>query len=303
MAIVRESFAKECVRQGLYCGVHAHYLIGVGQLRSGIDDGRDGERIGPFRLTQAEWDANRTDAEFEFNFEPQDIVDWRSQCAVFALMTARTQDKLIARLGRNPSALELYLEQWPDPNADQVKTDLHKAFDDTAALVGPAVSAVFDDPAQPAPVVTDPAAPPAGPVNGAINLNSIPAARRPIAQLIITEFGNAGFATLQQAAALANAIAESNLNPDAHAGGIEDSWGLFQLNRHGGLGSGHSPDELRDPTKNTRIVIAEARRFPAFASAASITDAVSVFVRKVERPADAPGQIVRRVKIAQQLLA
>jgi len=50
---------------------------------------------------------------------------------------------------------------------------------------------------------------------------------------------------------------ESSLNPFAHNTGTpskpEDSVGLFQLNRNGGQGSGHSVQELQDPVTNAII--------------------------------------------------
>ncbi|MGI8568024.1 MAG: hypothetical protein ACR2KT_02530 [Methylocella sp.] len=117
------------------------------------------------------------------------------------------------------------------------------------------------------------------------------------------DFGQAGFAFHQQVAALANAIAESSLNPNAHATKGEDSFGLFQLNRRGGLGAGHAPSELLNPGSNIAIVIKAAKQSKAFLRAASLDDAVSAFVKDVERPSDKPGQIRVRVNIAHKLVA
>ena len=99
-------------------------------------------------------------------------------------------------------------------------------------------------------------------------------------------------------AALANAIAESRLDPNAHAARGEDSFGLFQLNRRGGLGAGHAPSELVNPESNIAIVIKAAQQSKGFIRAVSLDDAVSAFVRDVERPSDIPGEISKRVKIA-----
>lgn len=52
-----------------------------------------------------------------------------------------------------------------------------------------------------------------------------------MAQLIVKRFEEAGYGVVQQVAALANAIAESGLDPKIKAAGDEDSWGLFQINR------------------------------------------------------------------------
>ena len=79
--------------------------------------------------------------------------------------------------------------------------------------------------------------------------------------------------------------------------------GLFQLNRNGGVGTGHSVERLMDPTFNTQLIIAEANRFPEFKNAADLHTAVEVFVRRVERPRDKAGQVAKRFKIAQALIA
>ena len=131
---------------------------------------------------------------------------------------------------------------------------------------------------------------------------SLPANRQ-FAGLILKAFAAAGYGRNQQIAALANAIGESNLNPRAHNTRGEDSVGLFQLNRNGGVGTGHSVERLMDPAFNTERIIAEARRFADFKKAADLHTAVDVFVRQVERPRDKPGQVAKRFKIAQALIA
>jgi hypothetical protein len=141
---------------------------------------------------------------------------------------------------------------------------------------------------------------PAQPV-AEFNLNSLPQAREEIARLIVKAFADAGFGRPQQLAALANAIAESNLNPNAASAPPDQSVGLFQLNRAGGLGAGHSVAELQDPATNINITLSEAKKFDDFAKTASLEDAVSIFVRKVTRPPDAANEVVRRLKIAERL--
>jgi hypothetical protein len=122
MAIPRSNFAEECVHQGVRFGVHPHYLVGVAQLRSGISDASDGDRIGPFRLTQAEWNANSFDETFDISdFEPGDINDPNMQCCIYALMTLRAQNGCLARLGRLPDAVELYQEQRPNDSVQPPK--------------------------------------------------------------------------------------------------------------------------------------------------------------------------------------
>jgi hypothetical protein len=132
-----------------------------------------------------------------------------------------------------------------------------------------------------------------------ISLASIPPDKRAIAQLILDAFASAGFGQLQQVAALANAIAESNLDPNAQVG---DDWGLFLLNRSGGLGAGHTPEELKDPTFNVNLVVGLAKRVSSFGSAKSLDEAVSSFVRFISRPANLESQVISRQRIARSIL-
>ncbi len=308
MSIDRGDFAQTCVDASVYCGIfsYLHYLTAIAELRSGISDDTTGDQIGPFRLTQKDWDAFRSDSEFEFNFLASDINLWFMQSHIAALMTYRGQQRLFAKLNRNPSAVELYQDQWPLSDPAKVAADLEKALKSTQDLLAPAVKAFFDADI-PTILLSDPAKPPP-PQNvstGKINFDKVPRgdAGKQIAHQIVDDFNSAGFGSSQQIAALANAIGESGLNPNAHAGRGEDSWGLFQLNRNGGLGTGHSRDELVDPKKNTQIIIAAARKVSSFTGAASMEDAVNAFVRSVERPSDIPGQQKARIKIARGLLA
>ncbi len=148
MSIDRALFAQECVRQGVFFTIQPHYLLAVAQLRSNISDDPDGDRIGPFRLTQAEWDANSNDGLFDVHFTPEQIHSSTRQCAVFGLMALRAFDAFEEANGHSPSAQELYRQQWPAADA----TGLQKALDDTAALIEPAAAAVLDDPKSAAPI-------------------------------------------------------------------------------------------------------------------------------------------------------
>ncbi len=303
MAIDRSEFAQGCVQFGLYAGVNPHYLLGVAQLRSGIADGTAGDQIGPFRLTQVDWNAHCNDSEFELSFLPTDITNPDMQVPVFAVMAHRAFDAFVAANNRNPTAKELYLQQWPNAPTATLSADLQTALDTTAALVDPAAAAVLDDTPTPPLTISNPdqsQPPPTGRVK--TSGSPIPAGRESIAAKIVTAFQNAGLGKFQQATGLANAIAELNLNPNAHAAVGEDSWGLFQLNRNGGLGKGHNPDELVDPDRNIAIVLAEAMKFKEFTLAGSLDQAVSAFVRDVERPSDIPGQVAHRLAIAQKLV-
>jgi len=141
--LVLADFADECVHQGLRFGVHPHYLVGVAKLRSNISVAVVGDRIGPFRLTQTEWDANSSDEEFGItDFEASDVNEWDMQCCIYALMTLRAQNRCIAQLDRLPSAVELYQAQWPNDQA-QLPGDLQAALDQTSALMVPAFTKVL----------------------------------------------------------------------------------------------------------------------------------------------------------------
>ena len=152
MAVDRDEFARECVRQGVIFGVEPHYLLGVAQLRSSIsDDTKDG-KVGPYRLTQAEWDANREIDEFDVHLDADEINDATTQCIVFGLMAHRVFDAFFSANTRNPSAKELYLQQWPGAATPTLEADFQKALDDTAPLLGPASNAILGDPQATEPV-------------------------------------------------------------------------------------------------------------------------------------------------------
>ena len=122
-----------------------------------------------------------------------------------------------------------------------------------------------------------------------------------MADLIYTKFKAAGFNDVQAEAAVANAIAESGLNPNAHNTKGEDSVGLFQMNRKGGLGEGYSVEQLKDPNTNIDLAIAAAKKSKNFMAATTREQAVEAFVRDVERPKDKLGAIAKRTEIAKNL--
>ena len=297
MSINRSDFAWDCVDRAFRYGVDPHYLVALAQLLSGIDDGNDGSRIGPFRITQADWNAKSSDPLFSTNFKPEHIDRPSLQCSFAAVMTVHAQTKLLQKLDHFPSPIELFKE-WPNvavavpagKTADEaLEAAWLDALDKTKDLIGPAEDAVLEG--------ID-----ADSMLGGINLDSInPAARREMAKLIVRSFAEAGYGKLHQATAVANAIAELNLNPKAHSRPPEDSVGLFQLNRSNGLGKGYSVSELEDPTKNIAIIIAQTKKpgLPAFKHATTLEAAVTAFVRDIERPADRPGQIAKRLGIAK----
>lgn len=119
-----------------------------------------------------------------------------------------------------------------------------------------------------------------------------------MANLIYDRFREAGFDDNQARAAVANAVAESALNPNAHNEKGEDSVGLFQMNRKGGLGEGYSVEQLKDPETNIALAIDAAKKSKNFVNASSVEEATEAFVRDVERPKDKAGAIAKRTQIA-----
>lgn len=129
-----------------------------------------------------------------------------------------------------------------------------------------------------------------------------PVTQQDVADMIRTKFKGAGFSDVQAEAAVANAYAESRLNPMArNNNGKEDSIGLFQMNRMGGLGSGYSVEQLQDPAFNIDLAIAAAKKSKNFTNATNIQDAVAAFVKDVERPANQPAEIAKRTDIAMNV--
>jgi hypothetical protein len=133
------------------------------------------------------------------------------------------------------------------------------------------------------------------------NSPAIPPGTHGIAQLIVRSFAEAGYGGVQQVAALANAIAESGLNPAAQSRPPEMSFGLFQCNLKG-EGHGHDPEDLKRPEFNIAIIIKAANR-TTLKDATTLNDAVRIFVEDIERPADKPGETTKRQAIAAQLIA
>jgi len=134
----------------------------------------------------------------------------------------------------------------------------------------------------------------------------IPPKRKGNAQLIAKRFAQAGYGSIQQIAAIANAIAESSLNETA-SGDSGHSHGLFQLNQNGGVGAGFSTKELNDPERNISIMLEhiaahETAADRAFRATTSILAAVTIFVRNFERPRDQANEIAKRVAIAQKIV-
>jgi len=133
-----------------------------------------------------------------------------------------------------------------------------------------------------------------GPADQAVGLNS---GQRANARIIEREFSAAGFGSPVVAAAIINALAESMLNNEAVGDG-GSSVGLFQLHERGG-GHGMSVEDRKNPTLNTRRIIDQAKKAKGFmakvhAGVTSVPELAAAFSTYVERPADKPGNEVKR---------
>jgi hypothetical protein len=106
------------------------------------------------------------------------------------------------------------------------------------------------------------------------------------ARVIEQRFRGAGLPAGLAAAAIVNAIHESNLNAAAHNTSGEDSAGLFQLNARGGLGTGMSLAERMDPVASSDKVIQEIKRLRLDQAAQdnpSVAYLSRLFANKIER--------------------
>jgi hypothetical protein len=118
LSIDMHDFARQCWWLYLETGANPYYLTSVGQFRSNLMADQDRSGIGPFRLSQAEWDAGRASPQFGLGeYSATDISDWRMQCTMFGLMSQASTDAIAAILGRQPTWVELYLCQIMGPKA------------------------------------------------------------------------------------------------------------------------------------------------------------------------------------------
>ncbi|MFS8049194.1 CHAP domain-containing protein [Rhizobium sp. BR 314] len=116
-----------------------------------------------------------------------------------------------------------------------------------------------------------------------LNLKGYSAAQKEAALLIVRLFAEAGYDQMHQRIAVANAVRESSLIADKRNNTTkEDSVGLFQLNRKGGQGAAFTVEQLQDPEFNTRRILIQAKSVPAFATEANESNAMTIFIQKVE---------------------
>lgn len=137
--------------------------------------------------------------------------------------------------------------------------------------------------------------------SGAMRLN---ASQREMADLIYSKFTAAGFTPDQANAAVVNALAESSLNPRAaNETSLESSYGLFQMNTRGGLGTGHDPQKLKDPNYNIDLMINAARGNAGnrFRQSKDLETAIRTFTEDLERPANKVEKGIERVALAGKI--
>ncbi|MBC7313867.1 MAG: hypothetical protein H5U11_15370 [Rhizobium sp.] len=351
----KDLVARHCVEQASMFGGNAFYLMAVVQLRSNVREtppvGSSGH--GLFAFSAKEWTLQGADPGYGIRYSSEDILDWRAQCTLFAIMAAQAQEVLAEALGRPVSMAQLLLSQIlgreaavlaietpatrradllakAASTADQDRRDteplsgrdaaliagetgqqiieriagaLQDAFEESRPFIASAVERYV------AGMLQSSGGVPVSP--GAINYASsrIKPARRKHAEMIAGKFAAHGYGTPQQIAAIANAIAESGLDPDASNLKGERSFGLFQLNQTGGVGAGFPDHVLRDPQRNVEIMLAEIAKpyqkanRQAFAATTSLHEAVRIFVHHFERPTEKDKQTEVRYKIAQGLVA
>ena len=122
-----------------------------------------------------------------------------------------------------------------------------------------------------------------------------------IEAMILKKFMSAGFTKEQSIAFLANAQRESGFDPKAsNVTDKEASYGLFQMNTKGGLGTGHKPEDLMDPEYNINLMI-KAAMAAGISKTRTTEEAIAEIVTKIERPAKQKDEIATRIVIANQL--
>lgn len=106
-------FAEACVRRGVSWGASAHYLMAIAEMRTHITDGpnANGVDVGPFALSPFEWKFYTTLSDYDLGMATDDIVNWRAQCSVFAVMILVAQQNLATLISAQPTFSQLCLAQ------------------------------------------------------------------------------------------------------------------------------------------------------------------------------------------------
>jgi hypothetical protein len=291
-------FAAECVRQGLFLGVNSHCLVADAQLRSGIDDDTQDDRIGPFRVTQEEWDAGSSAPDLEVILQPEHINEWRLQCLYAALAAYRAQKAHLDQHGKYPSAVDLYKAQWPEDASNNVPQRLQTAVDATKDLMIPAFTVVLGEPPSD-PTIDDtngPANPPKSDPEKPIppNSDAIFFTKAPgIMQRLIDDFG---LTVIQAAGVLGNIGHEcggfrlmQEVNPiGGGAGGF--GWCQWTGPRRTTFmefcttnSLAATSDEANYGYLKKELQTTESAAIPALRATATLKDAVRTFEQKFER--------------------
>lgn len=108
-----------------------------------------------------------------------------------------------------------------------------------------------------------------------------------IADQIVSGAKGRGYSHTEAIGVLANGLAESNLNPKAVNTNGERSYGIFQLNANGGVGTGKPVSEMLTVSGNLGFILDEAdsRNFGGMDNSSPAKAAVN-FMREIERPSD-----------------
>jgi hypothetical protein len=106
-------FAEACVRKAVSWGTSAHYLMAIAEMRTHIIDGpnENGVDMGPFALSPFEWKFYTTLPDYDLGMTADDIVNWRSQTSVFAVMILVIQQNLATLINSQPTFSQLCLAQ------------------------------------------------------------------------------------------------------------------------------------------------------------------------------------------------
>jgi hypothetical protein len=121
-------FAEACVRRAVSWGTSAHYLMAVAEMRTHITDGpnANGVDVGPFALSPFEWNFYTTLSDYDLGMAASDIINWRSQCSVFAVITLVIQQNLATLISSQPTFSQLCLAQMLGTKATASQIQLRK---------------------------------------------------------------------------------------------------------------------------------------------------------------------------------
>jgi hypothetical protein len=116
--------------------------MSVAEMRTHITvDSSVGGDVGPFALSPSEWAFYSALPDFQLGFSPDEINNWRLQCALFSVMILNAQQKISSLIGDQPTYSQLYLAQILGTKvASAAIKDLNQTL---STLLGAAASADF----------------------------------------------------------------------------------------------------------------------------------------------------------------